>query len=219
MMITRLRAAWASFAEKRPSTAQFAVFFVLSNGITVLQLAMMPILRRAFEGTALIDTAFQIWPVGTNPDGSTYYIFDFAAGALPYGGGGLAFFLAVQITLLVAQVINFFAQRTITFKSNTSMAKAAMWYAIAYVVITIIAAAALGLYQTPIYTLLIETWGWGATGETIADVLVMIINSAISFWVFFPIFKVIFKRVPETTGDDAGAHLRASAAEESVAVR
>jgi len=218
MMITRLRAAWASFAEKRPSTAQFVVFFVLSNGITVLQLAMMPILRRAFEGTALIDTAFQIWPVGTNPDGSTYYIFDFAAGALPYGGG-LAFFLAVQITLLVAQVINFFAQRTITFKSNTSMAKAAMWYAIAYVVITIIAAAALGLYQTPIYTLLIETWGWGATGETIADVLVMIINSAISFWVFFPIFKVIFKRVPETTGDDAGAHLRASAAEESVAVR
>ena len=27
-----------------------------------------------------------------------------------------------------------------------------------------------------------------------ADVVTMIINAAISFWVFFPIFKVIFKQ-------------------------
>ena len=33
----------------------------------------------------------------------------------------------------------------------------------------------------------------GAGGETIADVITMLINSAISFWVFFPIFKIIFK--------------------------
>lgn len=37
----------------------------------------------------------------------------------------------------------------------------------------------------------------GAAGETTADVITMIINSAISFWVFFPIFKVIFKQEPE----------------------
>ena len=34
----------------------------------------------------------------------------------------------------------------------------------------------------------------GSGGETIADVVTMIINAAISFWVFFPIFKVIFKQ-------------------------
>ena len=196
-MISRIRAAWQRFAEKRPGVAQFLVFFILSNSITALQLALMPIMRRIFERTALVDTAFQMWPVGTNRDGSVYYIFDFAAGSLPDGGGGLAFFLAVQITLLVAQVINFFAQRNITFKSNTSIVKAAIWYAIAYVAITIIAAAALGLYQSPIYTLFIDTWGLGALGETMADVVVMLINAAISFWVFFPIFKLIFKRQPE----------------------
>lgn len=199
-MITRLRAAWRSFAEKRPAVAQFVVFFVLSNGITVLQLAMMPLIKWAFGMTSLVDTAFQVWQVGSNPDGSAYFVFDYAAGALPAGGGGLAYFLAVQITLLVAQVINFFAQRSITFKSNSSMGRAAMWYAIAYVVITLIAAAAQGLYKTPIYELFIETWGLGGTGETLADFVTMIINAAISFWVFFPIFRVIFKQIPE---DDA----------------
>jgi hypothetical protein len=196
-MITRFKTIWGKFAERRPTTAQFLMFFIVSNGITVLQLGLMPLLRRAFENTALVDTAFQVFPVGTTPSGATHYIFNFAAGSLPHGGGGLAFFLAVQITILIAQVINFFAQRSVTFKSNSSIGKAAAWYAIAYVAITFVAAAAAGLYQTPIYTLFMETWGLGATGETLADVVTMIINSAISFWVFFPIFKLIFKQVPE----------------------
>jgi hypothetical protein len=42
-----------------------------------------------------------------------------------------------------------------------------------------------------------NTWGWGATGETIADFITMIIYSAISFWVFFPIFKLIFPQSKE----------------------
>jgi putative flippase GtrA len=200
-MFTRLRAWWRSFAEKRPGIAQFLVFFVLSNGITVLQLVMMPAIKWVFGMTGLVDTAFQVWPIGSNPDGSQYFVFDYAAGALPAGGGGLAYFLAVQITLLIAQVINFFAQRNITFKSNSSVGKAAAWYAIAYVVITLIAAAAQGLYKTPVYDLFIDTWGLGGTGETLADVVTMIINSAISFWVFFPIFKVIFKSTPEPEQD------------------
>lgn len=37
----------------------------------------------------------------------------------------------------------------------------------------------------------------------------MIINAAISFWVFFPIFKVIFKQVPEEDATD-GAEAPAS---------
>jgi cellobiose-specific phosphotransferase system component IIC len=196
-MFTRLKDAWGRFATARPGVAQFVVFFVLSNGITVLQLAMMPLIKWLFGMTSLVDTSFQVWPIGSNPDGSQYFVFDYAAGPLPGGGGGLAYFLAVQITLLVAQVINFFAQRSITFKSNSSVVKAASWYAAAYVVITLVAAALQGLYKAPIYDLFIDTWGLGGTGETLADFVTMIINAAISFWVFFPIFKVIFKQVPE----------------------
>lgn len=93
----------------------------------------------------------------------------------------------------IAQVINFFLQRNVTFKSKSNVGKAAFWYVIAYIIITIGAAALQGLYKAPIYNLFMNTWNMGRTGETIADVITMIINSAISFWVFFPIFKVIFK--------------------------
>lgn len=193
-MITACKNAWRSFRENHPNIAQFLVFFMLSNGVTVLQMILMPLFRSWFSTTGLVDVNFQVGQVGHNFDGSPYYIFNYAAGPISGGGGGgLAYFLAVQITMAIAQVINFFAQRNVTFKSNGSVAKAAFWYVVAYIFITIGAAAAQGFYKAPIYNLFINTWGWGGTGETIADVLTMLINSAISFWVFFPIFKVIFK--------------------------
>ena len=189
-----LKRWWTAFEDKHTTAAQFIIFFILSNGITVLQLVLMPAFKAMFAHTSLVDTAFQFLPVGVS-NGHTVFLFDYPAGSMSVGGGGgLAYFLAVEITLLIAQVINFFAQRNVTFKSNASMGKAAFWYAIAYVVITIAAAALQVLYKDPIYAWAISTMGAG--GETFADVITMIINAAISFWVFFPIFKVIFKQEP-----------------------
>ncbi|MDR1186093.1 MAG: hypothetical protein LBK95_01345 [Bifidobacteriaceae bacterium] len=199
-MFKTLAAAWGRFADKHPTMRQFVVFFILSNGVTVLQLALMPVFRALFATTSLVDTAFQAFPVGTGADGvSQYFIFNYAAGPIASDGtgGGLAYFLAVEITLLIAQVINFFAQRKITFRSNSSPWWAAMWYAIAYVVITFAAGVLQGLYKAPIYHQFKEVWAMGQTGETMADAITMIINAALSFWVFFPIFKVIFRRLPE----------------------
>ncbi|GAA4890137.1 hypothetical protein GCM10025789_03260 [Tessaracoccus lubricantis] len=195
-MFTKIRTMWGRFSERHPELSKFLMFFILSNGVTVLQIVVMPLFRAIFARTSLIDTNFQVWPLGSNVDGSQYYIFDYAAGPLPDGGGGLAYFLAVQLAIGIAQVINFFAQRNITFKSNTSVWRAAFWYLVAYVVITLVAAAAQGFYKAPIYGFLIDTLGWGQTGETAADVITMIINAAISFWVFYPIFKVIFRQEP-----------------------
>ena len=185
---------WKNFESKHPTVAQFIVFFILSNGITVLQLFLRTSLKAVFSHTSHVDTAFQFLTVCVS-HGHTVFLFYYSAGSMSVGGGGgLAYFLAVEITLLIAQVINFFAQRNVTFKSNSSMGKAAFWYAVAYVVMTIAAAALQVLYKDPIYAWAIATMGEG--GETAADVITMIINAAISFWVFFPIFKVIFKQEP-----------------------
>ena len=193
-MLAGIRAGWKSFSHKHPTAAQFLIFFMVSNGVTVLQMILMPVFRNLFGMTSLVDTNFQVWHVGSNLDGTPYYIFNYAAGKLSAGGGGgLAYFLAVEITMAIAQVINFFLQRNVTFKANNSTAKAAMWSVIADIIITIGAAALQGLYKAPIYNLFMKGLKLGGGGETIADVITMLINSAISFWVFFPIFKIIFK--------------------------
>lgn len=189
-----IKKIWNDFSEKHPTVAQFIVFFLLSNGVTLLQMIMMPLLKGMFEMTELADVNFQVGQVGRNFDGSPYYIFNYAAGSLTEGGGGgLAYFLAVEISLGIAQIINFFAQRNITFKSKSNIWNAAFWYVVAYIVISIGAAALQGLYKAPIYNLLMNTMDMGNLGETIADFITMFINCTISFWVFFPIFKIIFK--------------------------
>lgn len=186
---------WKDFTKKHETVAQFLVFFIVSNGVTVLQMILMPLIKYFFGMTSLVDTSFQVLHCGT-VGGNPYYVFDYAAGAIGAGGGGgLAYFLAVEITMLIAQVINFFVQRNVTFKSNSSIGRAAFWYTIAYVIISIGAAALQGLYKDPIYNALQSVMG--NAGVTAADLITMIINCAISFWVFFPIFKIIFKQEPE----------------------
>ncbi len=193
-MLAGTKAGWKAFTHKHPNIAQFLIFFLVSNGVTMLQMVLMPVFRNIFGMTALVDTNFQIWHVGANLDSTPYYIFDYAAGRFSAGGGGgLAYFLAVETTMGIAQIINFFLQRNVTFKADNSAVKAAMWYVIAYIIITIGAAALQGLYKAPVYNLFMKGFKLGAAGETIADVITMLINSAISFWVFFPIFKIIFK--------------------------
>lgn len=185
---------WNKFKQKHPNLVQFLVFFLISNGVTVLQMVVMPLIKYIFGFTTLVNTAFQVIPIGANVDGSIYYVFDYAAGALGAGGGGgLAYFLAVEITLLLAQIINFFLQRNVTFQSNTSVYKAAFWYLIAWILISVGASALQGLYKAPIYTLLMSKLG-ASFGMTLADIATMLINSVISFWVFFPIMKLIFKQ-------------------------
>jgi hypothetical protein len=193
-MVSSIRRVWSGFAASRPATAEFVVFSLISMGMTVLQLVLMPVLKWVFGMTSLVETTFQVLGTATNADGSTFFIFDYPAGALPEGGGGLAYFLAVQLTLLIAQVINFFLQRTVTFKSTSDPWRAAAWYAVAYVIITFLAAWLQGFYKDPIYQWMIGRWG--ATGEGGADVVTMIINALISFVVFFPILKIIFRAEP-----------------------
>ena len=182
---------WDCFSKKHPTAAQFLVFFIVSNGVTVLQMLLMPLVKYLFGFTALVDTGFQVIQCGS-VGGRPYYVFDYAAGAIAEGGGGgLAYFLAVEITMAVAQTMNFFLQRNVTFKSNGSVAKAAFWYVLAYIIISIGAAALQGFYKDPIYDFFRNLMG--GAGVIVADIVTMVINCAISFWVFFPIFKVIFK--------------------------
>lgn len=62
-MLSRIKAGWKAFAGNHPTLAQFLIFFLVSNGVTVLQMILMPVFRNIFGMTSLVDTNFQIWHV------------------------------------------------------------------------------------------------------------------------------------------------------------
>lgn len=158
-----------------PQIMQFATFMLISIGMAILQIILMPILKALFSLTPLINIPLQFGAIG-----QSYFMFDYGVAK-----GGLANFIAVELTLAIATVINFFPQRTVSFHSRNNVWYDALWYTIAYFVITILAAALQGLYGTFIYNLL-------PTATAIADMIIMLLNCIISFCVYFPVFKIIF---------------------------
>jgi hypothetical protein len=198
---------WNAFSKRFPNLAQFIAFLMISNGITIIQIALQNLMLPLFNNAGLANVTFQLWAI----PGATcvnfyqdavhytqYYIFDYYKGALEstvvrdgitmMGGGGLAYFLSVQVTGAIAQVLNFFAQRKVTFKSHSNVGWAAFWYTIAYFAIMIISSALQGLYKAPIYQFFINNH----LGMFLPNLITMIIYCAVSFWVFYPIFKFIF---------------------------
>lgn len=179
--------------QKKTTLRQLFLFFIISNGVTLLQLALMPLLKHLFGLTGLAEIPLQLFPLGQSPEGNRIFLIDYAGGALSDGGGGgTAYFLAVELTLLAAQIINFFLQRRITFRSQVSVLKAALWYFAAWLLISSGASVLNGLYKPYIYRFLV--FRFGKDGGTLAgDIVTMLINCVISFWVFFPIMKFIFR--------------------------
>lgn len=95
---------WKNFETTHTTVAQFIVFFILSNGITVLQVALMPAFKAVFAHTSLLDTAFQFLPVGVS-NGHTVFLFDYSAGSMSVGAGGET--VADVITMIINATISF----------------------------------------------------------------------------------------------------------------
>ena len=80
-IVAKTKNLWLKYKERHPEIAQFLVFFLLSNGITALQMILMPLLKSAFALTDLVNTNFQVLQIGHNFDGSAYYVFNYAVGS------------------------------------------------------------------------------------------------------------------------------------------
>ena len=183
---------------------------MVGNIVTVIQFIILPLLQLIFKNTSLIHIDFRfLGPIGDANTMTTlenglkvfdpYYVFNFTAGPIGtsvertlngisghyLSRGGLAYFLAMFITLVIAQVLTFIMQRKVAFKSSGNTTKAVIWFVIATLIITIGQNALYGLYQP---------WLYGTFGDAVGGVVASFIQALISFWVFYPIFKVIFKK-------------------------
>jgi hypothetical protein len=183
---------WAGFEEKHPSLAkllyQIFYFFVFSMGVTIVQYVIFTIMP-GILGIGLAGTEF-MWPqvqmkiFGVEFTWSLlgYNVLRDATGAVVIGGG-LGYFISYEFGSFIAQCINFPLQRNITFKSHGNPVYQAMWYFIAWIVISLICNGFNNLWM-PIASAYVA--------PAIYNILVTFITGGVSMIIFFFVFKIIF---------------------------
>lgn len=206
-------AVWYNYADKHPKASgwiyKLALFFIFSNGVTILQLLIMLFLPYAFKG--IWDVSF-VWPAIALPwkDAAgvalNYAIFNepvqflidgsivmasnakevaaYIAQGLSPEVGGLGNFLSFEIAVFCAQCINLPLQRNITFKSKGNIYMQAAWYFIGWVGISVGVNALWGIMNP-----LMLSWSWN---KVAIDLIKTVVTGGVSMAIFFPIFLIIF---------------------------
>ena len=183
---------WKSLEEKHPKLSkwvyQIFYFFVFSMGVTVFQYLVFTFMP-GWLGLELAGTEF-MWPqkemhiLGVDFTWSLlgYNVLRDARGAVIIGGG-LGYFISYEVGSFLAQCINFPLQRNITFKSKGNPVYQAMWYFIAWIVISLICNGFNNLWM-PIASAYVP--------PAIYNLLVTFITGGVSMVIFFFVFKIIF---------------------------
>lgn len=183
---------WHSFEEKHPRLSkwiyQLFYFFVFSMMVTIFQYLVFTFVPQIL-GTELAGTEF-MWPqkelqiFGVEFTWSLlgYNVLYDSTGAVLIGGG-LGYFISYEAGSFLAQCINFPLQRNITFKSHGNPWFQAMWYFIAWVVISLICNGVNNLWM-PIASVYVS--------PAVYNVLVTFITGGVSMIIFFFVFKIIF---------------------------
>lgn len=183
---------WRKFEEAHSKAAkwiyQIFYFLVFSMGVTVFQYLVFTFLP-GILGKEMAATEF-MWPkkqmtvFGVEFTWSLlgYNVLRDASGAVVIGGG-LGYFISYEIGSFLAQCINFPLQRNITFKSKGNPVYQALWYLIAWVVISLICNGVNNLWM-PIASVYVA--------PAIYNLLVTFITGGVSMIIFFFVFKIIF---------------------------
>ena len=126
---------WRGFVEEHPKLSKWiregGLFVLVSNLITVFKYFLLQFLPAAFQGLPNIDFGFP----GIN---LTLFGETFKWNIIGYDAahGGVPYFCAYMVAMVIGEVINFFVQRGWVFRSKGNIAWQAMWYVIAFCIVT-----------------------------------------------------------------------------------
>lgn len=183
---------WNSFEEKHTKLSkwiyQIFYFLVFSMMVTVFQYLVFTFMP-GILGIGLAGIEF-MWPqkemhlFGVDFTWSLLgYNVLYDAGGAVITGGGLGYFISYEAGSFLAQCINFPLQRNITFKSHGNPWYQAVWYFIAWVVISLICNGFNNLWM-PIASAYVA--------PSVYNLLVTFITGGVSMVIFFFVFKIIF---------------------------
>ncbi|MDN4478245.1 hypothetical protein QQX10_09005 [Demequina sp. SYSU T00039] len=175
-----VRGWWGRVAAAHPLIAEMATFGGLSFLIAALQYLLLTFLPELlFRTTGWGAVPAQYLHVSLGPIDT--YVFDH-----PVTGdalGGLSYFVAFVLMLVISQGVNFPLQRNVTFRSRGNVWFQLGWYVVALVLITIACSLLMSLY-VPLLQQHLD--------PAVYNLAVTVINGGVQLVIYFPVFKIIF---------------------------
>ncbi len=151
---------------------QFVKFIVVSLLAMIVQFALLNTLQLIPAIKDLWDVPFEAW------------VFVY-----PVAIGGLGYFIVSNVANIVAQIVAFFVNKEKTFNSSANVAVTLPIYIVFTIALIVFSA-----WLNPTLKELFVNWN---VGETAAKNIATMICSAVQFFLYFPVDKILFHKEKE----------------------
>ena len=179
----RLKQFWARFSQRDPKLSQWiregGLFVIVSNLITIFKYLILTFLPQAFAFLGSRDFGFPNIELSLFGIDFKWYIIGYSAQQ-----GGLAYFCAYMVAMVIGEVINFLIQRTYVFRSNGNILYQGAWYTLAFCLVTCVVNS-INCIWISVAGSFVDGWLYNI-GTTV-------LNGGISMVVFFLVNKIVFK--------------------------
>ena len=184
--MNKLKELWSNFADKHPKISEWVreggLFFLVSNLITIIRGILVTLLEPAFSFLGREAIGFPGIMINILGIEFPWYII----GASEQDCG-VAYFTALLISMWACEIINFFMQRKFVFRSNGKMGRQAVFYFLAFLVVTCVVNAVSNIWI-------------GVASHFVSPFLYNLgttfITGGVAMVVFFFANKLIFKDTP-----------------------
>lgn len=180
-----------TWAESNPKIAQWiregGLFVLVSNLITVFKYALLTFLPAAFAFMGSQDFGFSGIDLNLFGIQFKWYIIGYGADQ-----GGLAYFTAYMIAMVIGEIVNFFIQRSWVFRSHGNILYQGMWYLLAFCVVTCVV--------NSVNCIWVAVAGHFVPGW-LYNIGTTVLNGGVSMVVFFVVNKIVFRDSTETANN------------------
>lgn len=170
------------WVAENPKLAQWiregGLFVVVSNVITVFKYMILTFLPAAFAFLGSQEFGFPGIPLNLFGIEFKWYIIGYGSEQ-----GGLGYFTAYMIAMVIGEVINFFIQRSWVFRSKGNILYQGMWYLLAFIVVTFVVNS-INCVWVAVAGHFVPAWLY-SIGTTV-------LNGGVSMVVFFVVNKIVF---------------------------
>lgn len=173
---------WNDFSETHPQLTKWiregGLFIIISWLITLFKYVILQFLPKLFSGLPLIDFGFPGSSITFLGKTFKWYIIGYGAEQ-----GGLPYFCAYMFAMVVGEIINFIMQRNITFKSMGNVLHQALWYMLAFVIVTCIVNS-INCIWVAVAQMVVP--------DFVYNIGTTVLNGGVSMVIFFFVSKIIF---------------------------